>query len=96
MGYAIRTRQFRYIEWVKFDKHAVPATAMPQWDQLLGTELYDHTKSDTVENVAEAANVVAEPQYQDDVKALSKQLRAGWRAAKEEGAVAMRGLAPKK
>jgi hypothetical protein len=53
---------------------------------------YDHSKSDTVENIAEAANMVADPAYADAVKALSKQLRAGWRAAKEEGEVTMHAL----
>ena len=81
MGYVIRTRRYRYIEWVRFNKSA-PTGAMAQWDQVLGTELYDHTESDSVENGVEAANVVAQPAYKQAVEALSKQLRAGWRAAK--------------
>lgn len=78
MGYAIRTRRWRYIEWVKFDKTTTPPTI--HWDQLLGTELYDHTDADTDSNVAESVNVVAEPRFAADVKQLSAQLHAGWRA----------------
>jgi len=77
MGYAIRTRRWRYIEWVRFNK----TTATPLWDQLLGTELYDHTEDDTVANIAESANVVAKPELSDIVTSLSRQLRAGWRAS---------------
>jgi iduronate 2-sulfatase len=79
MGYAIRTRRWRYIEWVRFDKSTVPPTI--KWEQLLGTELYDHTAADTVANVAESVNVVAEPQLAAVVKQLSAQLHAGWRHA---------------
>ena len=68
----------RYIEWVKFDKTTTPPTI--HWDQLLGTELYDHTDADTDSNVAESVNVVAEPRFAADVKQLSAQLHAGWRA----------------
>ena len=78
MGYAIRTRRWRYIEWVKFDKTTTPPTIL--WDSLLGTELYDHTESDTDSNVAESVNVVAEPQFAPTVAKLSAQLHAGWRA----------------
>ena len=79
MGYAMRTRRWRYIEWVRFDKRTIPPT--PLWDQLLGTELYDHTMEDIVENVAESVNVVAQPMLASTVARLSARLRAGWRAA---------------
>jgi hypothetical protein len=41
----------------------------------------DHTPEDTVENVAESVNLAEEPAYATVVAALSRQLRAGWRAA---------------
>lgn len=78
MGYAVRTRRWRYIEWVGFDKTTTPPTI--HWDVLFGTELYDHTVDDTVENVAESANVVAKPDFAVEVKRLSAMLHAGWRA----------------
>ena len=52
----------------------------PRAWQVYGTELYDHTEEDSVENVAESRNVVV-LHAGDVVKKLSKQLHAGWRAA---------------
>lgn len=86
MGYAIRTRQWRYIEWVAFNKTTTPPTI--HWDQLLGSELYDHTENDTVENVAESVNVVANPSNAATVKFLSEKLHAGWRTTKAAMTVA--------
>ena len=92
MGYALRTRRWRYVEWVRFDKTTLPPT--PLWDQRVGTELYDHSVgggagggagNDTIENAAEAVNRVAEPSLRDTVAALSRQLRAGWRADRVVG-----------
>ena len=87
MGYAMRTRRWRYIEWVKFDK----ITAQPIWEELLGSELYDHTSKDTVENKAESVNVVMYPQHEVIIKELSKMLHEGWR-----GAVAKKTTTPMK
>jgi len=78
MGYAIRTKRWRYVEWVKFDKKSVK----PIWNELLGTELYDHTEEDIVENVAESVNVVSDPKKKKIVEQLSKRLHAGWRRAR--------------
>ena len=44
----------------------------------------DSRGEDTVENIAESVNVVAEPAFASTVAALSKQLHAGWRAARKE------------
>ena len=83
MGYAIRTRRWRYVEWVHFDRTATPGK--PLWDLgCLGSELYDHTVDDSVENAAEAANLVAHPAHAATVAQLSAQLRRGWRGAGEE------------
>merc|ERR1712070_1167180 len=78
MGYALRTRRWRYIEWVRFNKSA----AVPIWSEVLGTELYDHTEDDTVENFAESVNVVGETKLAEIVKSLSHRLHAGWRGAR--------------
>ena len=61
---------------------AVPSASFvrPRAWQVYGTELYDHTEEDSVENVAESRNVVV-LHAGDVVKKLSKQLHAGWRAA---------------
>lgn len=65
MGYAIRTRDFRYIEWQGMETGRIRAH-----------ELYDHRK-DSAENV----NVADRPEYAGTVKRLSEMLKAGWRAA---------------
>ena len=78
MGYAMRTRQYRYIEWIHFDKTVSPSA---QWQlPVLGTEMYDHTTADSVKNAAEAVNLAGDPAHEATRMELSKQLRAGWRA----------------
>ena len=77
MGYAVRTKRWRYVEWVKFDKKST----QPFWDKVLGTELYDHTENNIVENVAESVNVVNKKEFKQVVNELSKLLRQGWRGA---------------
>ena len=73
MGYTMRTDVFRYTEWAKFEYAPV---YKPDWKQLFGVELYDHTK-DPEEN----HNMALEPSYAKIVKELSEQLHAGWRNA---------------
>eukprot|EP00730_Choanoeca_flexa_P009353 TRINITY_DN12632_c4_g1_i2.p2 TRINITY_DN12632_c4_g1~~TRINITY_DN12632_c4_g1_i2.p2 ORF type:complete len:395 (+),score=58.85 TRINITY_DN12632_c4_g1_i2:534-1718(+) len=75
MGYAVRTRRWRYVEWVKFNQSSFPPTI--HWDQRLGVELYDHTEQDIVGNVAESVNLQA--QLPDVVEQLRNILHAGWR-----------------
>jgi len=65
MGYAIRTQNFRYIEWQGTETGRIRAR-----------ELYDHRK-DAAENV----NVADRPELAGTVKRLSEMLKAGWRAA---------------
>ena len=71
MGYSMRTNNFRYTEWVTFS--GAP-NYKPNWDEILGVELYDHSK-DKQENV----NVADNPDYLLIRQELSRQLRAGWR-----------------
>ena len=66
MGYTMKTKRYRYTEWQ--DRKTKKAVAR---------ELYDHDK-DPKENV----NVVANPENSELIKKLSKQLNAGWKAAK--------------
>lgn len=75
MGYAVRTRRWRYVEWVRFNVSADPP--QPVWAEVLGTELYDHTEDDSVENMAEAVNVVARAENLAVVQNLSQLLRRG-------------------
>jgi arylsulfatase A-like enzyme len=65
MGHSMRTRRFRYTEW-----------RARKTNKVMARELYDHEK-DPQENV----NAVAEPEYKQDVRRLTRMLRQGWRAA---------------
>ena len=71
MGYTIRTNDYRYTEWPEFS--GAPSYK-PDWNNLLGTELYDHT-NDPDENY----NRAMDPSYASLKESLSAQLRAGWR-----------------
>ena len=85
MGYAMRTRRYRYIEWVRFNKSSSAPGGMMKWEQLFGSELYDHTAQDSVLNAAEAVNLAGDATHAAIVAALSKQLHAGWRASAAGG-----------
>jgi arylsulfatase A-like enzyme len=65
MGYSMRIERFRYTEWKD-----------SKTDNILARELYDHQK-DAQENV----NVVAQPEYEQDVPRLAQMLKHGWPAA---------------
>ena len=65
MGYTIRTKDFRYVEWRQWETRKVVAR-----------ELYDH-RIDKQEMV----NIVEQEQYSDNVKELSKLLNSGWKAS---------------
>ena len=65
MGYSMRADGFRYTEWRDFRTGAA-----------LERELYDHSR-----RPAEIRNVAEDADYSRTVADLSRQLRAGWRAA---------------
>ena len=80
MGYAIRTRRWRYVEWVRFNRTA----GAPRWAHTEGTELYDHRHDEegrAEAEAAEAVNVVARAEHTAVVTALARRLRQGWRGA---------------
>jgi iduronate 2-sulfatase len=70
MGYSIKTTNFRYTEWPRFDK----LQFKPQWSDSSSVELYDH-RIDPEENV----NCANDPAYRKVINRLRKRLRAGWR-----------------
>lgn len=65
MGYAMRTAQYRYVEWLDWQSGAVKAR-----------ELYDH-QSDPEEML----NLANNPIHADLIQKLSHQLQTGWKAA---------------
>ena len=76
MGYTIRTDQYRFTEWYRFNH----TTAVPNFKEIWGTELYDHTKPTEFFN-DENTNLAKKPEMKSTVDELRKMLQAGWRAA---------------
>ncbi len=69
MGRSIRTDRYRYTEWTRKDSTTVVAR-----------ELYDH-QTDPLED----RNIAADPDMQETVARLARQLRDGWKAARPAG-----------
>jgi len=66
MGYAIRTKRYRYVEWMNWETK-----------KTVAYELYDH-QTDPQENT----NIAVRPEQVKVVKKLAAELKAGWRAAR--------------
>lgn len=73
MGYSLRTKQYRYTEWVSFDNN----NCTPNWSRTLDRELYDHF-IDPDENM----NLASRSELNSIIKELSHKLRQGWRHVK--------------
>jgi iduronate 2-sulfatase len=69
MGYALRTKRFRYVEWQEWETGKVEAR-----------ELYDHS-----EDADESKNIASSLEHTLTVEKLSKQLKSGWQAALPPG-----------
>ena len=72
----MRTTEFRYTEWAKWDGK----TQRPDWSVLAGVELYDHG-GDTGSTAGcfddyENSNLASQPSRKADVARLSAQLHA--------------------
>ena len=84
MGYSLRTNDFRYTEWVKWNGTALKG----EWEHNVGIELYDHRGDVLGQLGGEDVNIAGEAQYATEVKVLSAQLRAHFG---EGGGVAVQG-----
>jgi hypothetical protein len=76
MGYAVRVHTYRFVEWYGFDH----ISATPNWDEIWGTELYNHTFPAVFFN-DENVNLANMKEMQQTVQELRKVLQAGWREA---------------
>eukprot|EP00928_Gymnodinium_smaydae_P062037 TRINITY_DN45983_c0_g1_i1.p1 TRINITY_DN45983_c0_g1~~TRINITY_DN45983_c0_g1_i1.p1 ORF type:complete len:647 (-),score=62.03 TRINITY_DN45983_c0_g1_i1:136-1839(-) len=80
MGLSIRTLQWRYTLWLRWDG----ATLSPLWKESpVGEELYDHRgdmgdNTDNFENV----NLATAPEYTAVKHRLREQLKKGWKFAR--------------
>lgn len=75
MGYSIRTAQWRYTEWAKWNGNKLK----PDWSKLAGVELYDHTNDtpeDSKTSFEQFENKNVADAHADIVSKLSKQLHA--------------------
>ena len=92
MGYTIRVDNYRFTEWVRFNR----TTAKPNWSEVWGTELYDHTEKSTFFN-DENENLAYKPEMKTTIDELRQLLHAGWRATVPPSAAspAMSGPAAK-
>lgn len=66
MGYSVRSRNFRYSEWVGFE----PENFKIDWSKVGGRELYNH-----ITDPMEMENQVNNPLYERLVKKFSEILR---------------------
>lgn len=76
MGYSLRTKRYRYTEWVYFQD------LTPKWDKLVAAEMYDH-HIDPLESL----NLAGRSGLENIQEHLRKQLRGGWRNVRSEGNV---------
>ena len=76
MGYTIRVEQYRFTEWYGFNR----TTATPDWNDIWGTELYNHTEPVVFFN-DENKNLAGNQEMLSVIKELRQMLQAGWRAA---------------
>ncbi|XP_065191297.1 iduronate 2-sulfatase-like [Sycon ciliatum] len=67
MGYSVRTTQYRYTEWLKWNGTRLHG----EWSDVVGVELYDHAgDTGTDFNAFENENLAAEPSMQAVVKEM--------------------------
>ncbi|KAM3968325.1 iduronate 2-sulfatase [Aphomia sociella] len=66
MGYSIKTKRFRYTEWISFNSSSFTRN----WNKVYGTELYDH-----ILNPEESNNVYLKLKYKKIIMHLSTLLR---------------------
>ena len=76
MGYTMRVENYRFTEWYGFDHN----TAQPDWNDIWGTELYNHTHNVIFFN-DDNVNLALKTEMKTIVEDLQKTLQAGWRAA---------------
>ena len=80
MGYTIRTDTYRFVEWYGFNRE----TAEPNWNDVWGTELYDHSKPTPFFN-GDNENLANAKDMEETVNEMRKIVRAGWRQALPSG-----------
>eukprot|EP00040_Diaphanoeca_grandis_P000104 m.14376 g.14376 ORF g.14376 m.14376 type:complete len:531 (-) comp10107_c0_seq1:362-1954(-) len=84
MGYTMRTEEWRYTEWLftncsSSENCLSNASVTPQWQHVVGTELYDHQGNNFSSFGAyENVNLANQTQYASLVQQLHTQLVESW------------------
>merc|ERR1712070_779326 len=87
MGYTLRTEEWRFTLWAKFDWDQLA----PQWEETFGMELYSHDGDDgTHYDRFEKRNKAYDQVHASQVEAMTRQLK---RMQKEKAASASGVLA---
>jgi hypothetical protein len=78
MGYSMRTVDWRYTEWVKWNGTAL----RPEWNHNVGVELYDHRPNVTAHHPiwSENVNMATDPTYAGVAANLAVHLHAHFEA----------------
>jgi len=72
MGYTLRTEEWRFTLWTKFDWDNL----VPQWGETFGMELYSHAGDDGFHyDDFENENLAYDPEHASRVEAMTKQLK---------------------
>ena len=82
MGRSIRSRDWRYTRWMRWDGLLLE----PVWESVVAEELYDHRGDTEPYDVDgwENANLAAEPSLAAVKVGLAQALKLGWRAARPQ------------
>ena len=87
MGYSMRTHEWRYTEWLRFDcdpMHpmegcASDSSVTPQWNHVVGVELYSHSGNNHTDFVSfENTNLAYLAEHKEIVSQLHNQLKSSW------------------
>lgn len=76
---SVRTDGWRYTRWMRWNGSKLE----PEWDEVVGEELYDHDGNPCMFNPDKCENVnrVTEPALASVLADLREILRQGWRSA---------------
>eukprot|EP00729_Bicosta_minor_P010948 gene10947-22936_t len=87
MGYSMRTHEWRYTEWLLFNCSimnpmrgcASDSSVTPQWNQVVGVELYNHKGNNHTDFVSfENINLAYLPEHKATASQMHDQLRSTW------------------
>merc|ERR1712113_559651 len=87
MGYSVRSRDWRYIEWFQFDTETLKA----DFNVTVASELYDHSseRDGGDMDASEQVNAAGDPANAVVVAEHKRMIREGWRKQLPPSSVAL-------